>query len=199
MEKNSVKVYIARIPDFVEIGEVFPFERNIEIQECKNEEKKKEKYSAWKLLQFAIEKEVGEKIENIQFAKDKNGKWKCDKCYFSLSHSACVVAVAISYDSVGVDIEKNREIKTPIYKKILSDSEIKEMEQAQDKNEYILKKWTQKESVFKEQEKQDYNLKKADTKNSKTFTILQNNIEYFVSVATKNLDKITIIQDILQN
>lgn len=196
MEKTSVKVYIARIPDFVEIGEVFPFERNIEIQECKNEEKKKEKYCTWKLLELAIKTELNEDIKNIKFEKDKNGKWKCDKCYFSLSHSACVVAVAISYDSVGVDIEKNREIKTPIYKKILSDSEIKEMEQVQDKNEYILKKWTQKESVFKAQEEQEYNLKKADTKNSKTFSILQNNSEYFVSVATKNLDKITIIKDI---
>ena len=196
MEKTSVKVYIARIPDFVEIGEVFPFERNIEIQECKNEEKKKEKYCAWKLLEYALKNELNEDIKNIKFAKDKNGKWKCDKCYFSLSHSSSLVAVALSYESVGADIEKNREIKTPIYKKILSDSEIKEMEQAQDKNEYILKKWTQKESVFKAQEEQEYNLKKADTKNSKTFSILHNNSEYFVSVATKNLDKITIIKDI---
>lgn len=196
MEKTSVKVYIARIPDFVEIGEVFPFERNIEIQACKNKEKKKEKYCAWKLLELALKTELNEDIKNIKFAKDKNGKWECDKCYFSLSHSACVVAVAISYESVGVDIEKNRAIKTPIYKKILSDSEMQEMGKAENKNEYLIKKWTQKESVFKEQEKQEYNLKKADTKNSKTFTILQNNSEYFVSVATKNLDKITIIQDI---
>ena len=43
MEKESVKVYIAQIPHDIEVGEVFPIERNAEIQSCKNEEKKKEK------------------------------------------------------------------------------------------------------------------------------------------------------------
>ena len=196
MEKDSVKVYIACIPTFVEIGEVFPLERNVEIQECKNKEKQKEKYCAWKLLEYALKTELNEDIKNIKFEKDNNGKWKCDKCCFSLSHSACVVAAAISYDSVGVDIEKVREVKAPIQKKILSDSEMQEMEKAENKTEYLIKKWTQKESVFKAQENQDYNLKKADTTHTKTYSILQNNNEYFVSVATKNLDNITIIKDI---
>ena len=80
-------VYIAEIPNQSEWGEVYPPARQAEIDAVKNEKVKREKYYVWKLLEYALLHAFGKRIEEISFTKSVNGKWECDFCYFSLSHS----------------------------------------------------------------------------------------------------------------
>lgn len=198
MQTNPVYLYIAPIPDSVEIGNIYPAIRNEEIENIANETKKQEKYCVWKLLEFAVKDAYNKNLEEIQFSKNSNGKWFCPEFYFSLSHSTSAVAVAISSKPVGVDIEMDREIKTSLKNKILSNNEMEEFENLADsnKNEWLIKKWTQKESAYKKEEIQDRNLKNANLDYAKTYTLSINNKRYFVSVCPSFYCDIIIKQDI---
>ena len=78
--KNStisyVDVYVTRITSTLDFNPIFPIERENEINSITNERLKREKYTAWKLLEYAIEKSLDTKIENAELYKDENGKWR---------------------------------------------------------------------------------------------------------------------------
>ncbi len=157
-EKNKVFVYVAPIPKNLKFEEVYPSERQREIESVSNQEVKKEKYFVWKLLLFAIQKKFDADLESIVFTKNESGKWACDRCEFSLSHSKGVVCVAISSFPVGVDVERVEKPKRDISGKILSEEELEEFKSL-DKNEkdkFLISRWTNKESIFKMKDKKTY-------------------------------------------
>jgi phosphopantetheinyl transferase len=91
-------------------------------------------------------------IDKIEIKKDGN-KWVCNECYFSLSHSENVAAVAISRTPVGVDIEKldgARFLLLP-QEKLLTESEQAQANimRTDEKGEYVCSLWTVKEAAFK--------------------------------------------------
>jgi hypothetical protein len=65
--------------------------------------KRKQSFFVWKLLEYALN-DIGVKSFNFSF---DNGRWFLtnNEVYFSLSHSFDMVAVAISSQFIGVDIE----------------------------------------------------------------------------------------------
>ena len=146
MNDFNVKVYYSAIPcgecDFA----LYPEQRAMEIGAVRNDKLKKEKYYAWKLLEFAIES-LGINFRKLDFVKHDNGKWTCEKVCFSLSHTDGAVAVAVSKMNVGVDIEKVSDRAMRVAKKVFSQSEL----DACDGDEilYTTKLWTQKEAIFK--------------------------------------------------
>ena len=146
-KQAQTAVYIANIPSSGEIKPVYPLARQIEIENCKNEKTRREKYHAWKLLAFA----VGD-LERFRFEKNQNGKWQCDGFAFSLSHSKNAVAVAISKTAVGVDIElyKNKPQES-VVRRIFTEEErtIFQSLNERERAEFFTRKWTEKESVFK--------------------------------------------------
>ena len=146
-------VYIARIPE----GEVayealYPESRDKEVSGVRNERVRREKYFVWRLLAHALETSLGLDIKSLKIEKNENGKWICDDVYFSLSHGGDAVAVVISSNDVGIDIEPLSAIKNEnIVKRILSERELLEFGSLLqvEKEEYVLKKWTAKEAIFK--------------------------------------------------
>jgi phosphopantetheine--protein transferase-like protein len=149
--KDFLRVYVAPVPSFIKIEPVYPALRDNEICACSNQTVKSEKYCVWKLLEYAIKSALNKDITQFSFTKNASGKWECKDFEFSLSHSKGVVAVAISNKKVGVDIEQYREMAEGIENKILTDEEKREFVAIADsaRNDYLLKKWTQKESIFK--------------------------------------------------
>lgn len=153
--KDFLSVYISKIPPQVTISTVKPESRNIEIQSCKSQIVKEERFWAWKVLETAITENFDFTIENANLIKTKGGKWISDKLNFSLTHSHGLVAVAISTKPVGIDIEtwKNFEKKNyrleSMVKKFLSEEELKQYPDACDKRRF-LELWTKKEASFKE-------------------------------------------------
>ncbi len=195
-----VDVYVAEIPSDKKLGKLQTKLRQKEIDSVNNEKVKKEKYYAWKLLEYAIYQSFGKKINEVNFKKETFGKWTCDECEFSLSHSNGAVSVVVSKTAVGIDIEKIEPTKVDISSKILSKSELLEYEKLndEDKLQYIIFAWTKKESLFK-------------SKNIKTITIeefadLDGNVHqeivrvkgdfYALSIATSMTDKIRIYEGI---
>ncbi|MBE7088321.1 MAG: 4'-phosphopantetheinyl transferase superfamily protein [Clostridiales bacterium] len=152
--EDILHVYLAEIYEELNIEGVYPTERRNEILSCKSDKVKREKYSAWKLLELAVKKSFGLDFNTLKFKKNESGKWLCDRFYFSLSHSKNAVAVALSTSPVGVDIEIIKEPKNwSVANKILSDFQLEKLNGlfGVNKVEYFILKWTEKESAYKMQ------------------------------------------------
>lgn len=203
MRAQFLRIYTANIPSHVLVRGVFPSLRTDEISSCHSLKAQKEKYCAWKLLEYAFLHASGKKMEEISFTKLANGKWECDFCYFSLSHSHNAVAVALSDSPVGVDIEKLAPIKNPkgVAKKILTETETQEYgrlalcENAA--NEFLLETWTKKESLFKTGEYPQFIPNRIETGLESVCTrkICVAEEEYFLSVANKALSLAEFIEN----
>ena len=145
MSQETV-VFVEKWPFSVENNLIYPQKRAKEIEKCKNFDVKNQKFFAWKLLEKACKK-MGFEFEKIDFYKEKN-KWKCDKFYFSISHSKNAVALAISDEKIGIDIEK-KDISRfdKLGKKILCNKN----EKIDDNNAGVQLNilWTAKEALFK--------------------------------------------------
>ncbi len=147
----TVSVYVKRISD-VNVTQLCSEERKKEIGQIRNEGVKREKCAVWKLLEDSIQAHYKVSPKDISFTKSESGKWRCDICEFSLSHSKNLVAVALSDEPVGVDIELYDERKLlRIASRLLTGDEFDELDALAEekKGEYIIKAWTGKEAAFK--------------------------------------------------
>lgn len=183
-----VDVYVALIPKQIELTPLYPIERQQEIDNIKNEKMKCQKWCSWKLLEYAMERSFGIGMNEAAFFKSDNGKWESDTFEFSLSHCDGAVAVAVAKRSVGVDIEKNRSFKCDnLFDKILNEKE-KAVYLKKDECErqgFLLKKWTAKESLFKRDGGKTFLPREHDTLSGNVFTkrLTLGTDEYVLSVA----------------
>ena len=195
-------VYVAKTPEKICLSTVYPPERNEEIIACRNQQVRQEKYYAWKLLEYALHRSFGRSIESVTFQKSEFGKWSCDVCEFSLSHSHRAVAVALSRKPVGIDIQLVKSLlgANGIANRILNKEEYDAFLQTSDdeKNDFLIQKWTQKESIFKTMDHPSF--LGADPKSfshatySQFLTLGQD--RYSLSVASENLDRLRYYAEI---
>ncbi len=146
-----VDVYWAIIPQEDNFERVYPRSRQREINSASHPDVKREKYYVWKLLEHALKTSFRTNIADVKFKKCDSGKWTCDKCEFSLSHSHNLVCVAVSKAPIGVDVEKVEPLKVDISTKILSDEQMQAYTGLpQEKRcEFLIDEWAKKESLFK--------------------------------------------------
>lgn len=185
----GVSVYIAKSIAYT--GEsVYPPARNEEIASATSDKVRRDKFSSWKLLSYALKDFFGKAPDSFVFSKTENGKWIADYGYFSLSHSGDVACVAVSSCQIGVDIEDlnvfDRKIcnkKERFIKKICSAREAEELKNAPISR--LAAVWTQKESNYKLSGKGVFVPCKiaADDKITKTCTVEFFGVPYVVSVA----------------
>ncbi len=155
-EANPVWIYVAKISERIDEKPVYPKERKEEIEGCGHARVRVEKYTVWRLLEYALAHSFGYKMQEVNFYKEKNGKWTCDKCYFSLSHSDGMALVAISKQPIGVDVEtlENEKIES-MATKILTDEEkiVFQSVSKESRRRFLTETWTKKESFFKRRAK----------------------------------------------
>lgn len=152
LQQNAfVDVYIAEIPANGRLSKVCSDTRQAEIDKANSEKVKREKYYAWKLLEYGLQQSFDKKIEDVEFVKQATGKWTCNVCEFSLSHSHNVVCVALSNSPIGVDVEKIETPRVNVVDKILSEEEKAEYNalQGDEKDFFLIRIWAKKESLFK--------------------------------------------------
>lgn len=169
-----VHVYVARFPFPTDNEKIFPTARAEEIDSCSNPEVKLEKYYVWKLLENALMRSLGLKLEKLDMRRSSCGKWECDGCCFSLSHSGNFVVVAVSGKPVGVDIEKSDEARftAALAGKITTARESEEIlnldERTRGRALNVL--WTKKEAVFKLSGEKSFHPKNIETSDYATVT-----------------------------
>ena len=194
LEQDAVCVFVAQKQDVLSFGGLFPIKRQTEIDEVSNIEVKKDKYLVWKLLEYALQKSLNVDIKDVKFTKDETGKWLCDKCEFSLSHSKNVVCVAISKRPVGVDIEKINPQKDKFLEKILSDEEREDYQKLKEKDKigFLFDAWTRKESLFKKENIKDFSIKDFRMFSDKVYQqrLTFSDGEYSLSVASNLISKV---------
>ena len=196
-----VDAYIAKIPENVEFAPIYPTERYLEICNTQNQRVKIERYYAWKLLKIAIERSLGYDFNSLIFQKTDNGKWICDRCYFSITHSSGVVSVAVSKKPIGIDIEKVVELSNKnLPERILSAKEYNIFSSLSDceANDYFIKKWTNKEAYFKYSSDKVFSPKKIIVDNDLLFEarLKYEDDIFYLSVVNRDIDRLRLFKEI---
>ena len=193
-----VDVYFGRIPDLPRLSSVIPEERDREIKNTSNERVRVEKYYAWRLLEYALERSFGFRMKKMEFTKQGSGRWSTPSCEFSISHSGSAVAVAVSRAPVGVDIELIHAPRSDKFaERALTEEELSQYDalSESDRVGYLIGKWTAKEALFKSLHKDAFIPSKTavDEKTVKTDKITVGNDSYYYSVATDTVEKIRLL------
>lgn len=198
--KIIIDVYTAKIPDNVTFSSVFPPLREEELKSTLNKKVKTEKYCAWKLLEYGLKQSFGLNITDLKFSKTRSGKWVCDKCYFSISHSKNLIAVALSTFPVGIDCQLVRPANEKAIARFLTKSEKKILESLTDsiKNEYLISAWSKKESAYKCSAKNKFIPSKIDTSKLEIVekTIVLDNDKYLLNVSKKRAKEIRYFEHV---
>lgn len=191
----TVDVYMAKFPFDVRSETVYPDMRRDQIAECTNQKVRDGKFYVWKLLEHGLNRSFGLDIEKIRF-KYKNGKWTCKECFFSLSHSGDVVAVALSCKPIGVDAEivaPEKFCDGKLLDAFLSDDEKLAFGGRSDseKSECANVLWTVKEAAFKCGTDKKFEPKRIETHNVRHATkfVLADGTRYAVTVVSDEADK----------
>ena len=144
-------VYYAAIPSEIGSDVLYPPERMVEIERCRSEKSRREKYYVWRLLEIALKDALSLDIANIKFTKKPNNKWVCDDCFFSLAHTEGLASVAVSTERIGVDAERVRALRGGIAEKILTEREMARLGgmTEREREDYLLERWCAKEAIFK--------------------------------------------------
>ncbi|UUD36938.1 4'-phosphopantetheinyl transferase psf-1 [Mycoplasmopsis californica] len=192
----SLYVYLSNVNREIDLDKIYSETRKQEINNTSNIDVKSSKYSGWLLLQKAVKEVLNLDPSKINFTKDINNKWICKEFYFSLSHTNKFVAVAVSDQRVGIDIEEIKTVYVNISQRILTSEELEEFTllSQEKRNDYLLEKWTQKEALFKYGHNSIFEAKKLDTitnQNLLSTQILNNNL--VLSICSKNSKKPKII------
>ena len=197
--QNKVFVYFSRLIEDASDIKVYPLERQLEILSCTSKKVISEKYTAWKLLERALKEQFDTDIEKVNFEKQKNGKWVMDKGYFSISHSNGVCLVALLDTPVGIDLEKPIKVAKRLCDRLLTEKEFAVFNTLpeKEKESYISKMWTKKESIFKFLGSGVFSPKEIESENY--FTITKNltlfNEEFLMSITTeKKTSEIVFLQ-----
>lgn len=150
--KTYVDVYFTKIDSGISAAPVFPKERDDEINAVSNERVRLEKYTAWRLLEYALSKSLGMSLLDAELYKEESGKWRSPHLELSISHSGSLAAVVISHSPVGIDVEPlTKSLSDNFAKKNLTENELVEYDALREshKKEYLLTRWCIKEAVFK--------------------------------------------------
>ena len=192
-----VDVYTAKIPDGLKMKKLTCKQRWQEIESCTNEKVKREKYCAWKLLEYALFHTFGLSAKKLNFTKNESGKWLTDDCYFSISHCRGMVAVCVSRKKVGVDVERVCDRLESIKHKFLTQSESEKYDNQADKKVYLAEKWTRKESIFKMLGGKAFAPNTIETANYNTRSMrLKADEDYLLSVAAEDLRLLRVHQNV---
>lgn len=191
---STTDVYVASVPQDP-IGTVIPHERQQQIEQTTHEGLRRQRYYVWKLLEYALLHSYGLKMKDMTFQKDKNGKWSCDECCFSLSHSGDALAVAVSRTPVGVDIESlERTMHADLSDAIFTPREATAFEALPEEERltYWLEAWSAKESIFKAGTESTFRPASLDTQNAYRSCIQIGTTRYCLTVCAQDIQKIKI-------
>ena len=148
-------VYIAPLPEEVEIRPVASDAREAEIQSTGDPTLRKMRYYDWQVLLYAAQRSFGLREDALTFEKQSGGKWVCPAFQFSLSHTDGCVVVGVSNGKIGVDVENVRVFhqkpfaSQPFFvKRMLKKISAGGGEDLTDEADF-LSLWLKKESIFK--------------------------------------------------
>ncbi len=156
LSRPVLNVYVLPLEEGLPMEAVYPPQRQQEIAQAQGELRQR-KQAAWMALEQGLRHAFGADIHKLTFQKTPAGKWTCKEYGISLTHTEGAVAVAVSNDPVGVDME-NAQAFAPKFAAQPRDSFCRRALTAREQAKYpdpdlaaFLALWTRKESIFKRQ------------------------------------------------
>lgn len=159
MNSNINKLLIVPLSDVfdLELYETLSLlispDRKVKLDNFKFDIDKKLGLYADLLIRVAINQDLNIENGDIEFSTNNYGKpfFKNNQYYyFNVSHTRNMIAVAISNNPVGVDVEKIGEIDLGIAKRFFTENELNYIEESQDNTyERFFEIWTKKEAYIK--------------------------------------------------
>ncbi len=196
-------VYVARIPESYKIKSLYPKQRNKEVRSVKNDEVRKHKYFAWKLLEYALMQTFAYDIGKLEITKSPSGKWISPSCEFSITHSGDLVAVAVSRKPVGIDLQVQKDILSSTFiERMFTENEQEKLLQLTDETarlQRVLNLWAQKESIFKTFNSDKYIPAEIETSDYDVYneSFDADGLIYHLAVAGSDISKIRIFKDVI--
>ena len=149
-------------------NDTLPPERLDEVNACTDPELRRSRLADWALLRIASKHCFSIDPDSLQFKKDKNGAWTCDRFFFSFSHADGSVCVAVSNAPVGVDMETvtgiERRFDGSALQKLRKHAfSAEEQKHWPEGAEGFIACWTRKEAMFKCSGKKTFRPEKYDS------------------------------------
>jgi 4'-phosphopantetheinyl transferase EntD len=170
--EGEVYVYYAPLCQSIDTP-LYPKERQAEVDRASSPAVKLEKYTAWRLLEYALTDAYSLKLSELSVKKSDTGAWVAPGIYFSISHSGSLAAVSLSMAPTGVDLERKKQMKAGIEARILCPGEraVWQSLPAPEKEDYLLLCWTKKEAIFKTLKKSCFHPQGIDSSDLPTYTM----------------------------
>ncbi len=145
-----IAVYLAEPCKMCADAHIWPAEREKYIKNTADKEVARLRFGAWKLLETAAFERFGLKFDTLGFSVGKDGKWSCDKFFFSLSHTRGLAVAALSDFPVGVDAESISAFAQRCRRSENFASSLRErLGLGLCGERELLREWTARESAFK--------------------------------------------------
>ena len=123
------------------------------IKKSKNTLFIKEQLGSHLLLADVLENTYFQEIDKIEYIYNESGKpyIKDSSLYFSLSHSNGIIALTVSKEEIGLDIELIKDVKDTLSRRIMNDLEYNTYQSLnkESKKIYFFEVWTSKEAYIK--------------------------------------------------
>lgn len=123
------------------------------IKKSKNTLVIKEQLGSHLLLTDVLENTYFQEIDKIEYIYNESGKpyIKDSSLYFSLSHSNGIIALTVSKEEIGLDIELIKDVKDTLSRRIMNDLEYNTYQSLnkESKKIYFFEVWTSKEAYIK--------------------------------------------------
>lgn len=135
--------------DFFEKAKtILPSEKMQSIEKVKNIKAKKESFCAWLLASYGFKEK---RVKNTGLSFEKNGKpcLTSGEIFFNISHTDGMSLCAFSKSDIGIDVEKPREYRVQIERRVLCVDELEKLDKSQNKNADFFRLWTAKEAYSK--------------------------------------------------
>ena len=128
-----------------------PEHRKTAIEQTMSPTRRDELLWGWTLLRYAFVEELGVDINALLLKYGEFGKPCFEGCdaFFSLSHSAGTVAVCVSKDPVGLDIERIQKKNDRIKERLFTPAEAEYIDSSSDPDLAFFEIYTAKESYMK--------------------------------------------------
>ena len=152
--KKGCFVYLMRMPDYLPGQALSSRIRMLEVEKAGSEQRKRELYFGWQLLEYAAKEAFGIMLGAGDAERTENGAVMLPGIGASLSHSGDLLAAAVCSGPVGIDVERYSRVRTVtrLAKKILTENEKRQAPPAEDEEaygEFLIRCWCGKESLFK--------------------------------------------------
>ena len=198
LSDRGAEIFLAALPERDIEGDIFPEERQEEIMAKRNSTARRESYFAWRLLGFAVMQLFGEELFAVGLEK-KGGRWSARDFDISISHGGGALAVALSKNPVGIDLESLDGVSDcdGLARRFFNNEELSRYLSSPDGRESFLRIWTAKEAVFKAQIRETFLPKETDSLSMPVHTEVVRIAKksYVVSVAAEG--ELTLHNDII--